>query len=731
MSQKSGKSSAERRYTSIACLACRKRKVKCNNDRPRCSNCQLYDVDCVFGEDRRRLSMSARLNSNSTPRSPQNSSITTAEGTQRTKVLSPPTEIGPETDTHYFDHFQLENNTFEGQGHLTSMNVTDLAQDWEYWFDTGGSVNIFNSVSPDKTHSNLPAPESAQVISALNSNRDNITPGTSPASLDASSDISNNHRHYSALEKLEGQNSETSKVRSYTITNERLPVLDDVTSQISSRLGRLQIAEDGQPRYYGATSNLHLLHSGTRSLIQPNIRHVATHGDAAIAQAGLQWKEDPAYENLLINLFFSWHNVLMYVVDREIFLRERQRYRMGQTTDYYSPALENAVYTIGAAFTDRTHPAIEDATDEFFGFRTKAYLDIEIDSPTISTAQALLVLSSHEAAHARESRGWIYSGMAVQIITDLGLHLNLELEYSRLDVRDGNDNISTIRRNLFWSTNTIDTLWSAYSGRPSLMKRLIHNAPSPVPSPTYSWEYYTDEYSIMAFPGDFDFRAAAYVHVYLAKLMKILARVSEVLYSGVPDISSDIEAFVAQADRDFQEWLISLPPALHIDCSPNSTAIPLPAVIELHLIFQECVILLHRPLITAADASAASPASEYQAGDVVTGSSFRKCVKAAQQVCRLLVLFRKRYGLRRPHHQMVHVAMTAGLIHIFQLCIFPTTSRENKDAQADFLTCIQALGEMGQTYKSASRALDVVTSLRQSWQHDTFAGDRFKRARLH
>jgi hypothetical protein len=37
-------------------------------------------------------------------------------------------------------------------------------------------------------------------------------------------------------------------------------------------------------------------------------------------------------------------------------------------------------------------------------------LDIEIDSPTIATAQALLILSSHEAAHARESRGWIYSG---------------------------------------------------------------------------------------------------------------------------------------------------------------------------------------------------------------------------------------------------------------------------------------------------------------------------------
>jgi len=79
---------------------------------------------------------------------------------------------------------------------------------------------------------------------------------------------------------------------------------------------------------------------------------------------------------------------------------------------------------------------------------------------------------------------------------------------------------------------------------------------------------------------------------------------------------------------------------------------------------------------------------------------------------------------------MVHVTMTASLIHVFQLCVSPAGSAESKEAQHYFLTCIQALGEMGQTYKSASRALDVVTSLRQNWQHDAFAGDRFKKARL-
>ena len=119
--------------------------------------------------------------------------------------------------------------------------------------------------------------------------------------------------------------------------------LNDVTRQLTSRLGRLQIAEGGQARYYGATSNLHLLHGSPNSLVQPNIRNVVLHGDAAIAQAGLRWQGDPAYEEHLINLFFCWHNALMYVLDKDIFLNERQRFQDGQRTNLYSPSLENAV----------------------------------------------------------------------------------------------------------------------------------------------------------------------------------------------------------------------------------------------------------------------------------------------------------------------------------------------------------------------------------------------------
>lgn len=164
------------------------------------------------------------------------------------------------------------------------------------------------------------------------------TPETSPASQDNSPNALNVGNLSS-----DEPGTKVGRPRPQDMADDDLPSLNDVTKQLTSRLGRLQIAEDGQPRYYGATSNLHLLHSRPNSLVQPNIRNVITHGDAAIAQAGLQWEGDSAYEDHLINLFFSWHNALMYVLDKDIFFNERRKFQQGQTTDLYSPSLENAV----------------------------------------------------------------------------------------------------------------------------------------------------------------------------------------------------------------------------------------------------------------------------------------------------------------------------------------------------------------------------------------------------
>lgn len=90
---------------------------------------------------------------------------------------------------------------------------------------------------------------------------------------------------------------------------------------------------------------------------------------------------------------------------------------------------------------------------EFFASRAKALLDIEMDSPTVATVQALVILSAHEAAFTRDARGWLYSGMAMRLSVDLGLHVDVE-KYVSAGVLSRVD--ADVRKTAFWGVYLLD-----------------------------------------------------------------------------------------------------------------------------------------------------------------------------------------------------------------------------------------------------------------------------------
>ena len=65
---------------------------------------------------------------------------------------------------------------------------------------------------------------------------------------------------------------------------------------------------------------------------------------------------------------------------------------------------------IGATFTPRHRPDLPEPLDDFFASRSKALLELEMDSPSLCTVQALVILSAVEALLTRDARGWLYSG---------------------------------------------------------------------------------------------------------------------------------------------------------------------------------------------------------------------------------------------------------------------------------------------------------------------------------
>lgn len=121
---------------------------------------------------------------------------------------------------------------------------------------------------------------------------------------------------------------------------------NDVIEQISNRIGTLKIAGDGHLRFYGATSNLNLVDvSATQQRQRPDARSVRHDGQDILNHLRVGQPVDQALEDHLVELYFTWQNPSTYVVDKEMFMIARSKWRNEfDDTPFYSEVLTNAMY---------------------------------------------------------------------------------------------------------------------------------------------------------------------------------------------------------------------------------------------------------------------------------------------------------------------------------------------------------------------------------------------------
>ncbi len=97
-------------------------------------------------------------------------------------------------------------------------------------------------------------------------------------------------------------------------------------------------------RFYGATSNLHILHNGPLSLSRSNFRSPSEEGANLLCGAGVGHFVDTTIEDHLLKLYFTWEEPSIHVVDEAVFWRERASSRAaGQFSSLYSEVLTNAM----------------------------------------------------------------------------------------------------------------------------------------------------------------------------------------------------------------------------------------------------------------------------------------------------------------------------------------------------------------------------------------------------
>jgi hypothetical protein len=482
-------------------------------------------------------------------------------------------------------------------------------------------------------------------------------------------------------------------------------VSSPLVDQLAGNLGSLQIAEDGQLRFYGATSNLHLLVTGAR---QPGSRiafPTSEQVQATLNAAGVGHHVEQGLEDHLIKLYFCWEDPSIHVVREDIFYRERTKAKAGMgTSRFYSEVLVNSMCAVGASLTPRHCIELPESLVDFFTARARALLDVEMDSPTLSTVQSLVILSGVGALLTLDARGWLYSGMAVRLATDLGLHLNMQayVDAGFLDAEE-----ALLRRVVFWGAFIHERMWSLYMGRPVSLDEKTITVPEyvPVTEEQRFWQPYVDDFENSNFPRLPD--PIEELHNHNATLCAKMTRIRETLYSDAVVSTlcpQELHDFAHGMREELLEWHVQLPTSLFVDLGSVSEFY-VPHVLQLHMQYHCVMILVNRPFFAATIATYPDVAFS----DPMVGRP--ACTESARALSKLLHNYRRLYGFRRINIQAVHLIFTASLIHVLNACQATEPSLKNS-AWNDLEVCCQALTEMGQGYKNATRALEVVNGIK-------------------
>jgi hypothetical protein len=501
---------------------------------------------------------------------------------------------------------------------------------------------------------------------------------------------------------------------------------NDVIEQLSHRIGTLKIAGDGHLRFYGATSNLNLVDvSATQQRQRPDARTVRHDGQDILNHLRVGQPVDQALEDHLVELYFTWQNPSIYVVDKEMYMTARLKWRNEfDDTPFYSEVLTNAMCAIGSAFEARYHPTFitfPKSLAEFFADRAKALLEIELDSPCVATVQALVLMSCHEGASNRDARGWLYSGMSMRLAFDLGLHLDMT---SYVNQGDMSAHEADVRRAAFWGSYIADHFWGFYLGRPFRMNAGDVSVPKPASTLGAEKEGIWHPYGLQAISKILEDglqNPTELISRQFVVLWEMVSPVGHILY-GCSDISRhDLQRLTFQVTEDLFAWKANLPSTLQIDLDDDATP-KLPHLLILHMQYHQIIIFFHRPWVSKSYIQPRAPRQ---------GPGYhharRMCVESATAVARLLHIYEKHYTFRRMNNQVVAIIFSAALMLLFVTVssspLMPSKPGESSTAHprnaemvAYLNLCFRALDELGQSFENAKRTRDYLVTLQRRWQ---------------
>ncbi|KAI7498850.1 hypothetical protein KC357_g256 [Hortaea werneckii] len=433
----------------------------------------------------------------------------------------------------------------------------------------------------------------------------------------------------------------------------------DIVNQIAARFGSLQLAPDGKLRYLGTPANFHLFGNGRSVAGTTNARSQRLEGKRLLHNLELDQVVDPSLENHLIKIYFAWHNASHAVIDESTFwLARQQQTEIAEVAGIFSEVLVNAMCAIGASYESRYHPDLATfprTLADFFAERTKTLLELELDSPSVSTIQALLLLSSHEAGNQRIARSWLYGGMAMRLCFDIGLHID-STPYVDHGVMSATE--SQARQTAFWASYVMNYRMSFSLGRPFTLDGSEITVKKPTPD-TFSYTELWHPYPRTIAPNPQSSGGLALLDIISAQrinLCQTVEPIARALYGNTRITLKTLQEHSEKSVHAMLTWKKNLPPSLHVRADYAEDVVP--QVLVLHLEYHYLQILVHRPWTSRRHQPVPAQGPGYR-------HARKMCIDSACEMAKILRVFERQFGLTRLDVETAQVLPSAALILTF------------------------------------------------------------------
>lgn len=199
-----------------------------------------------------------------------------------------------------------------------------------------------------------------------------------------------------------------------------------------------------------------------------------------------------------------------------------------------------------------------------------------------------------------------------------------------------------------------------------------------------------------------------------SRLVGILERILTLLYPFRARLyATDVMAKVSAVHLELERFYDGLDPAISI--SPYAHR-PVPNhVIILHATYWFVQALCHRPYYSPRKSTGPLP---------INHAAVQHCERAASKILNLLALHRASPGLRYAPITLTQVTFLAGSIHLLSaINSDPSIApKRRSNALTAANECVQALEEMGQSWKCATQSAEILKRLIQEWVSDTGPG---------